>query len=74
MLNEHGHVLSFQIVLNDTRDYLREHLSSIWNTKGRTVITQAVYTDNPKVNERIIKEAFGTLSLHDNHSLHVLLV
>jgi len=51
---------------------LKEHLKIIWKTKNRTAITQAVYTDNPKVDEKIIKQTF--FEIFTNYDLFVLLV
>jgi len=49
-------------------------LLQIWMTEGRNVITKAIYTDNPKIDERFLKEAFNSVKLHENHLLNVLLV
>jgi hypothetical protein len=74
VLNEYGQVLAFQITPNDGRDYARSLLSLIWQSEGRTVKTQVVYTDNPTVDTTAVLQTFYLFPQHIDCELFVLLV
>ena len=58
ILNENGEVLTYKIVSNDRREELYKLLLDIWKNSERKIITECVYTDNPKVDESFIQKAF----------------
>ena len=57
ILNENGEVLTYKIVSNDRREELYKLLLDIWKNSERKIITECVYTDNPKVDESFIQKA-----------------
>lgn len=75
VLNEHGQVLHFSIVPNDTKPLVGQALTAVWNTPGRpaSLVTQAVYTDNPRADQHTIQDAFESQWSHHNSVLLVLL-
>ena len=71
-MNENNAVVEYRIVPNDTRDYVKQSLEAIWNTKGRNIITRALYTDNPRVDNNVVKATFT--KLHPGKNIDVLQV
>ena len=59
ILNENGCVLSYKVVNNDRREELYDLLLELWSTVNRVVITECVYSDNPKVDSSFILKAFN---------------
>jgi hypothetical protein len=73
ILNEHGQVLSFEVVPSDSRSYLGELLKEIWTTPGLSVNCEAVYTDNPKIDKGGILNIFGSIFPDDQDCMDVCL-
>lgn len=65
-------MLGFRIVPNDSRKYIRELLKEIWETPGRTVITKAVYTDNPRVDTAVVSKTFS--EFYPDKTIYILQV
>jgi hypothetical protein len=72
-VDEDGFVLGHKIVPNDSREFVTEILLEIWKTEGRTVSTQAIYTDNPIVDSKSIQNAYKECFPEDLTELAVLL-
>lgn len=74
ILNENGEVLTYKIVSNDRREELYKLLLDIWKNSERKIITECVYTDNPKVDESFIQKAFEETAPKEESEFHVLTV
>ena len=59
VLNEHNDVIAYQIVPNDKREHVGGVLETIFERQNSDIQTEAVYTDNPTVDKKVVEAAFS---------------
>jgi len=73
-LNEDGFIVVFKLVSNDRREEIYNLLSELWKTPKREVLTECVYTDNPKVDSSFIQQAFDETKPKDSVEILTVLL
>lgn len=74
VMDENNDVLYYKIVPNDQRVHMAKALGEIWSTPNRSIVTEAVYTDNPNSDKSMVEDEFKKHSRHAGKSIDVLQV